>query len=291
MSPKERLVIIGNGMAGLRVAEELHRLAPDRYAVTIFGAEPHPAYNRILLSPVLAGDKSLDEIILADAGWYAERNITLHAGDEVFTIDRVHRRVVTIAGLTARYDRLVLATGSSPILLSLPGRDLPGVLTFRDIGDVHRIIGAASSGRHAVVIGGGLLGLEAASGLRRRGLSVTVIHLVDRLMERQLDAPAAAMLQRALEAQGLDFVLPAETAAILGRDRVTRVRLADGRELPADLVVMAVGIRPNIALAERTGLACGRGVRVDDGLATSDPRILAVGECVEHRGRSYGLVA
>ncbi len=291
MSEREKLVVIGNGMAGMRTVEELLALAPDRYRITVFGAEPCGNYNRILLSPVLAGDKGLQDILLNDLDWYAERGITLHAGREVTAIDRARRRVRAADGTEAPYDRLLLATGSLPVVLPLPGADLDGVVTFRDIADVERMLAAAAGGRRAVVIGGGLLGLEAANGLGRRGMEVTVVHLAQSLMERQLDAPAAALLRRSLEARGLRILLEAQTEALLGAERVRAVRLADGRELEADLVVMAVGIRPNIALARDAGLHCERGVVVDDTLQTFDPRIYAVGECAQHRKTTYGLVA
>ena len=288
---RERLVVVGNGMAGMRCVEELLELAPDRYAITVIGAEPHGNYNRIQLSPVLAGEKGLEEIMLNDESWYAERDIELLAGRAATTLDRRRRAVVLDGGLRVPYDRLLLATGSEAVRLPVPGADLAGVVTFRDIEDVRRMQAAARAGGRAVVIGGGLLGLEAAYGLLRQGMEVTVVHLVETLMERQLDAPAAAILQDSLEARGLKFCKPARTEAILGEDRVRAVRLAGGDELPADLVVMAVGIRPNIALARAAGLHCERGIVVNDTLQTYDPRIYAVGECVQHRGRTYGLVA
>ncbi|HHQ42293.1 MAG TPA: NAD(P)/FAD-dependent oxidoreductase, partial [Chromatiales bacterium] len=259
---RERLVLVGNGMAGVRTLEELLALAPDLYEITVFGAEPHGNYNRILLSPVLAGEKRLEEIMLNDEAWYAERGITLHKGREVTEIDRARRVVRAADGTEAPYDRLLLATGSVPFVIPVPGNDLEGVVTFRDIGDVERMIAAAGEGRHAVVIGGGLLGLEAAHGLLRRGMDVTVVHLLDRLMEKQLDATAAGMLKKALEERGLKFLMEHETEAILGERRVEGVRFANGLEIPADLVVMAVGIRPNIELARRAGLHCERGVVV-----------------------------
>jgi nitrite reductase (NADH) large subunit len=288
---KERLVVIGNGMAGMRTVEELLKLAPDKYAITVFGAEPRVNYNRILLSPVLAGEKQFDDIVLNSAAWYAENGITLHTGSEVIGIDRAARKVVARDGREASYDRLLLATGSNPFLLPLPGASLPGVIAFRDMADVEAMLEASRAYRHAVVIGGGLLGLEAANGLSKQGMKVTVIHLPDTLMERQLDVAAARMLKKELEARGLQFILRGQTQEIVGKKRVQGVRLADGRELSADLVVMAVGIRPNIALAKATGLYCERGVVVNDTLQTYDPRVYAVGECVQHRGQTYGLVA
>ena len=288
---KEKLVLIGNGMAGVRTLEELFKLTPDRYAVTVFGAEPHPNYNRIMLSPVLAGEKTVDDIVLNSREWYAEHDVSLVTGDPVVAIDRKNRQVTTASGLTQDYDRLLIATGSNPFIIPVPGHDKGGVIGFRDIADVDTMLAAARSGKHAVVIGGGLLGLEAANGLLKNGMDVTVVHLLDTLMERQLDKPAAALLKASLEQRGLKFLMAAQTAAILGDDQVTGVRFADGSETPADLVVMAVGIRPNIALAQQAGLYCERGILVSDTMQTYDPRVYAVGECVQHRGTCYGLVA
>jgi nitrite reductase (NADH) large subunit len=288
---KPKLVLIGNGMAGVRTLEELLKLAPGKYDITVFGAEPHPNYNRILLSPVLAGEKKLDDIILNDDAWYAEHGITLHKGKKVVAIDRVRRCVRTEDGTEAAYDRLLLATGSAPFILPVPGKDLEGVVGFRDIRDVELMLEASEKHRNAVVIGGGLLGLEAANGLKKRGMNVTVVHLLDTLMERQLDKPAAALLQRALEHSGLDFKLEAQTEALLGEGRVRAVRFKDGSEVPADLVVMAVGIRPNVGLAKASGIHCERGILVSDTMQTFDPQVYAVGECVQHRGKLFGLVA
>ncbi len=289
---RQKLVLVGNGMAGMRTIEELLVLAPDKYDITVFGAEPHGNYNRILLSPVLAGEKDLDQIMINDESWYTERGIVLHAGKEVVAIDRAGRRVIAADGTVESYDRLLLATGSNPFMIPVPGAELPGVVTFRDIRDVNAMLAAAQTGlKHAVVIGGGLLGLEAANGLLKQGMDVTVVHLLDILMERQLDAAAAGLLKHNLEERGLRFLMPAQTAAILGEDRVRAVRFKDGLEISADLVVMAVGIRPSIELAKRAGLHCERGVIVNDTMQTYDPRIYAVGECVQHRGMTYGLVA
>lgn len=282
----EKLVVIGNGMAAARMAGDLAQLAPERHDVTVIGAEAHRAYNRVLLSSVLAGDRGKDEIGLPEEAVAAAR----YLGEAVEHIDRAARTVTTSAGRRVDYDTLVLATGSWPIVLPIPGATLPGVLQFRDIADVERMIAASQAGGRAVVVGGGLLGLEAAEGLRRRGMDVTVVHLMPWLMERQLDQAGGAMLQAVLERRGLGVVLAAQAEAILGENRVRAVRLRDGRELPADLVVMAVGIRPRIELAKSTGLACGRGVQVDDAMLTSDRAIYAIGECAEHRGRCYGLV-
>jgi nitrite reductase (NADH) large subunit len=288
---RRRLVLVGNGMAGMRAVEELLELAPDLYEITVFGAEPGGNYNRILLSPVLAAEKTVDDIMLNTPEWYAERGITLHAGRTVARIDRARRLVVCTDDFAVPYDRVILATGSNPIVLPLPGAELPGVVSYRDIHDVERMVAAAERVKNAVVIGGGLLGLEAANGLQKRGMKVTVVHLLDTLMERQLDSAAAGLLKRSLEARGLTFLMPVQTAAIKGRERVEAVAFKDGTEIPADLVVMAVGIRPNIAVAKASGLVCERGMLVNDTLQTFDPSIYALGECVQHRGACYGLVA
>lgn len=287
---KPRLVLVGNGLAGMRMLEDLLEIAPDMYDIEVFGAEPHGNYNRILLSPVLSGEKKLEDIMLHPHSWYQERGITFNAGDEVVQIDRKRRLVIAKSGYTTSYDRLVIATGSNPVVLPLEGKELPGVTTFRDIYDIDKMIDASEKYKHAVVIGGGLLGLEAAHGLNKRGMKVTVIHLMDRLMERQLDHVAAGMLKDTLEKRGMTIELNAQTQRITGTDRVTGIQLQDGREIPADLVVMAVGIRPNIDLAKSAGLYCERGVVVNDTMHTYDPRILAVGECAQHRGIAYGLV-
>jgi nitrite reductase (NADH) large subunit len=288
---KRRLVVVGNGMAGMRTVEELLKAAPSLYDIEIFGAEPRGNYNRVLLSPVLSGETRVDDIMLHPLSWYREQGVTLHAGDPVVAIDRVRRRVTSRSGVEAAYDRLLVATGSNPIVLPVPGNSLPGVVAFRDLDDVGTMLDAARPHARAVVIGGGLLGLEAANGLRCRGMDVTVVHLLERLMERQLDPAAAGLLQRSMEGRGLKFKMPARTTAILGGERVTGVRFEDGSELEADLLVMAAGIRPNIELAQRAGLRCERGILVDDTLLTFDPSIYAVGECVQHRNSTYGLVA
>jgi nitrite reductase (NADH) large subunit len=291
---RPRLVVVGNGMAGIRALEELLKIAPDLYDVTVFGAEPHPNYNRILLSPVLAGEQTVDEIVLNPLDWYADNAITLHTGRKVEQIDRVRRVVIADDGSSAPYDRLLLATGSNPFVLPVPGHDLPGVIAYRDIADTQAMIDAAARYRHAVVIGGGLLGLEAANGLKLRGMEVTVVHLMPWLMERQLDDTAGRLLQRSLQARGIAFEMGAQTAELRAgpAGRVSAVRFKDGRELPADLVVMAAGIRPNTALAQSAGLHCERGIVVSDTMQTiTDPRVYAVGECAAHRGIAYGLVA
>ncbi len=291
---KAQLVLVGNGMAGVRTLEALLAWAPELYDITVFGAEPHPNYNRVLLSPVLAGEQTLDEIVLNPLSWYAERGITLHLGQPVTHINRAARTVSTAEGVAVHYDRLLLATGSTPFMPNLPGRTMRGVMAYRDVADTQAMIAAAAVHRHAVVIGGGLLGLEAANGLLQRGMAVTVVHLGPWLMDRQLDEVAAGLLQRTLEARGLKFLLSAQTEALLGDDagQVRAVRFVDGLEVPAQLVVVAAGIRPNTALAEAAGLHCQRGIVVDDTLqTTTDPRIYAVGECAAHRGTAYGLVA
>ncbi|OHB31772.1 MAG: nitrite reductase large subunit [Phenylobacterium sp. RIFCSPHIGHO2_01_FULL_69_31] len=289
---KERLVVIGNGMAGCRAVQEVLKRDPGRYDITIFGAEPRVNYDRIMLSPVLAGEKSFADIVINDEAWYADNGIDLRAGARVEVIDREARLVRAADGTEAPYDRLILATGSDPIRLPLPGADLAGVVTFRDLDDVEAMIAAAKPGAKAVVIGGGLLGIEAAYGLSKRGMGATVVHLMDVLMERQLDASAGFLLTEALAEKGVETVLEAQSEEILGANgRVSGLRLKDGRVLDCDLLVMAVGIRPNGTLAKAAELEVNRGVVVDDSLRTSDPAIYAIGECVEHRGQCYGLVA
>lgn len=288
---RPHLVVVGNGMAGCRAVEELLARDSDRYRVTIFGAEPHVNYNRIMLSPVLAGEKAFEDIVINDAAWYGDNGIELIAGDPVTAIDRAAKTVTARSGRSVSYDKLLIATGSDPFIIPVPGKDLPGVISFRDMSDVDAMLAAADQGGDAVVIGGGLLGLEAAHGLSLRGMKVTVLHLMPTLMERQLDEAAGWLLKSALEARGQTVLTGADTAEILGSDRVEGVRLKDGREIPASLVVMAVGIRPSTALAREAGLDVGRGIKVDDHMVTSDPDVLAVGECVEHDGQVYGLVA
>src|SRR5471030_1545121 len=287
----QSLVVVGNGMAGMRTVEELLKLAPQLYDITVFGAEPHGNYNRILLSPVLAGEKSMEDIMLHTREWYAQNGITLHAGDPVEHIDRRRRLVRSRSGIEVYYDRLLIATGSTPFIIPVPGHRLPGVVAFRDINDVETMLEYSRNRRRAVVIGGGLLGLEAANGLQRQGMEVTVVHASDTLMNQQLDQPAAMLLQKALEMKGLRFLLNAQTAEIVGAENVRAVRFQDGSEIPTDLVVMTAGVRPNIALAQRAGLHCERAIVVDDTLQTYDPRIYAVGECVQHRRATFGLVA
>ncbi|MET4701804.1 nitrite reductase (NADH) large subunit [Constrictibacter sp. MBR-5] len=287
----KRLVVIGNGMAAGRVLEELFERASEAWAVTIFGSEPRVNYNRIMLSPVLSGEKRYEDILIHDDAWYDANGITLHRGKEVVFVDRAAKRVVAKDGTTADYDALLIATGSNPFVVPIPGATLPGVVTYRDLDDVEAMLAAARQGGRAVVIGGGLLGLEAAAGLKAQGMEVTVLHLMPTLMERQLDQAAGYLLEQAMELRGIAVRTRANTHAILGDSRVTGVRLDDGTELAAEIVVMAVGIRPNAALAKAAGLDVNRGVLVDDTMRTSDPDVFAVGECVEHRGVCYGLVA
>ena len=295
---KSKLVMVGNGMAGVRTLEELIKVAPDLYDIAVFGAEPHPNYNRILLSPVLAGEQTLDEIVLNSWDWYTDNHIKLHAGKKVIEVDRVKRIVRADDGTEEEYDRLLMCTGSNPFILPIPGKDLEGVIAYRDIADTNAMIDAATRYKKAVVIGGGLLGLEAANGLMLRGMEVTVVHVMPTLMERQLDSVAGKLLQKSLEDRGLKFLIGAQTQELVGSDdggkagRVTSIKFKDGTELATDLVVMAVGIRPNTQLAESMRLHCNKGIVVNDTMQTvTDARIYSVGECAAHRGIAYGLVA
>ena len=286
----EPLVIIGNGMATMRLVEELSQRALGRYAIALIGEEPRLAYNRVLLSSVLAREISRTDVELKSQSWYRDHGVSLIYGQRATSIDVDARRVTLANGAKLPFTRLVLATGSKPIRLNVPGMDLPGVLTFRDLGDVDSIEQAALLNRKAVVIGGGLLGLEAAYGLAKAGLQVSVIHLMDRLMERQLDARGSALLKAAVEAKGIAVYLNAETAAIKGAQRAQAVVLKDGREIAGDLVVVAAGIRANADLAQGAGLEVGRGIVVNDTMQTGKAGIYAIGECAEHRGICYGLV-
>jgi len=292
---KARLVVIGNGMAGMRTIEELlkmsAKISQDEFDITVFGAEPQPNYNRILLSPVLSGEMKFQDTVLNDWDWYEQNHITLYAGKLVTKIDRKHCTVETEDGLIVPYDRLLIATGSNPIMLPIPGIDLPGVLAYRSIADVEKMLAAAKTCKRVVVIGGGLLGLEAANGLSLQGMDVSVVHLCDWPMERQLDQVGGGLLKNELEKRGLKFYLSRQTEAILGDEKVTGLRFKDGEEIAADLVIMAAGIRPNIALAKSANIHCERGIVVNDTMQTYDPKIYAVGECVQHRGQVYGLVA
>ena len=291
-SRKERLVVIGNGMAGMRTVEELMKLGGGaRYDVTVFGAEPHVNYNRILLSSVLAGEKGLEEIVIHSREWYDEHAIELITGDPATSIDTQRKTISSAGGRAVSYDRLLIATGSKPLAPPIPGLHLPGVCAFRDIADVEKMLDAARTRKRAVVIGGGLLGLEAAWGLKQRGMSVALVHLMPTLMERQLDAAAGQLLQRDLDRRGIAFFTNGQTEEVLGSERAEAVQLADGRMIPADLVVLAIGIRPNIDVAKAAGLQVSRGILVFDDMRTSEPDIFAVGECVEHRGQTFGLVA
>lgn len=287
----EKLVIIGNGMAPGRMLEHLLEKAPDLYQVTIFNAEPRVNYDRIMLSPVLSGEKDYEEIIIHGDGWYIKHGITLYKGHKIVAIDRQAKTVTSDHGVTEPYDKLVIATGSVPFIIPVPGHDLPGVLTYRDLDDVRAMMLAAQSRAKAVVIGGGLLGLEAAAGLNAQGMDVTVLHVMPTLMERQLDPAAGYLLQRAVEQRGIKVITKANTQAITGKGKVEQVELADGTIIPATLVVMAVGIRPNAALAKEAGIAVNRGIIVDAGMRSNDPDIFALGECAEVNGMVYGLVA
>ncbi|MEM9733831.1 MAG: nitrite reductase large subunit NirB [Pseudomonadota bacterium] len=289
---KRKLVVVGNGMAPGRMLEYVLEADPNRFDITIFNAEPRVNYNRLMLSPVLSGEKTYEDILTHDDDWYATHGITLHKSARVETIDREAKTVTSVNGITAEYDDLVIATGSSPIIIPLPGHDLEGVLTYRDLDDVERMIEASNTKQHAVVIGGGLLGLEAAAGLKMQGLDVSVIHLAPTLMERQLDAAAGHLLEKAFVDRDIKVFTGSNTKEITGSDgAVTGVLLDDGTQLPADIVCMAVGIRPAVDLAKAVGLETERGIVVSDDMRTSDPTIFALGECVQHRGQCYGLVA
>ena len=287
-----KLVIIGNGMAGAKLLEELNS-SEHAYDITVFGNEPYGNYNRIMLSPLLAGEKTLNEIMIFDRPWYDANGITLCAGAEkaIVRIDRLNKRVTTKDGEHTFYDRLVIATGSNPFMLPIEGADLDGVMSFRDIRDVDNMISVAKQYKKAVVIGAGLLGLEAAMALCGRGMDVTVVHNSKLPLNRQLDQEAGQLLKRALETRGLNFKMEAVTQSIQGKLRVEKVQFSDGSQLEADLVVMAIGIRPNIELAQDCGLYCKKGIVVSDTLQTYDPSIYALGECIEHRGQTFGLVA
>ena len=288
---KMKLVLVGNGLAGMRCLEDLLDMAPDRYEITVIGEEPWGNYNRIMLSPVLSGEKTIDDIMLHPHAWYADKGIRLFAGDPAVRIDRPRKHVYTEKGEVISYDRLILATGSKPFVPPIPGSDLKGVLSFRDIYDVNSMLDYCKTWKNAVVIGGGLLGLEAAYGLKQQGMNVTVLHLMDRIMDRQLDSKASQMLKTAIEQKGITILTAANTEGLIGEEgHVTQVKLKDGTVLDADLVVFAVGIHPNMALAQSAGLRCNRGVLVNDTMQTFDPSIYAVGECIEHRGQTFGLV-
>jgi len=288
-----RLVVVGNGMAAMRTVEELLALHPERYHITVISKEPHGSYNRILLSPVLAGEKNFDQIMLNRPEWYAEHGISLKAGVTVQAVNRARREVQLDNGEVLGYERLLLATGSNPFMIPLPNHQHPAVISFRDINDVETMLTNAASCQNVIVIGGGLLGLEAANGLNKRGIKVTVVHDTDYLLNRQLDAEAANLLKNFLQQQGVSFVLNAKTDHIALHDDGSLKGLAfkDGTMLDGQLIVMAVGVRPNVQLAKDMGLQVDKAIVVNDTLQTSDPRIYAVGECVQHRGALFGLVA
>jgi len=292
---KQKLVVIGNGMAGMKTVEELLSSCLEKFSITIFGAEPYGNYNRIMLSPVLCGEKSIKDIMINDRQWYKDNNIILHAGPDkaVISIDRIRKVVISKDGTQAHYDRLLISTGSRPFILPVAGNDLQGVIAFRDVYDVNTMLDYSKQKTHAVVLGGGLLGLEAANGLAKRGMQVTVVHSNVTLLNRQLDSTAGYLLQQALERRGVRFKMPAKTLSLVddGKGHVKAVLFADDSELPCDLFVMAIGIRPNMALAESAGIHCDKGIVVSDTLQTYDPSIYAVGECIQHRGDTFGLVA
>jgi nitrite reductase (NADH) large subunit len=277
-------------MAAARLVDELSKCALGRYAIAVIGDEPRLAYNRVLLSSVLAGETASEDIELRSAAWWRERGVTLKYGCLATEIDVGRREIKVENDESVPFSRLVLATGSSALRLNVPGADLAGVHTFRDSRDVDRLLSLAAKKRRVVVVGGGLLGLEAAYGLAKAGAPVTLIHLMDRLMERQLDAPAAALLKTLVERKGIEIVLNANTARIHGETRVEGLELTDGRMIDADAVIFAAGIRPNVALARDAGVPVNRGIVVDDHLETGMPDIFALGECAEHRGTCYGLV-
>lgn len=292
---KQRLVVIGNGMSGIRTVEEVLNIGRGQYDITVFGSEPYGNYNRIMLSSVLSGEKNIEDIVTHDRQWYQENQITLHAGAEkaVVHINRVEKCVTAKDGTQAPYDRLLIATGAKPVIPSIPGADLDGVISFRDIFDVNRLINYSRSHQKAVVLGGGLLGLEAANGLSLRGMDVTVVHNKPVLLNRQMDTQAGALLRQELEGRGLAFKMPARTSKLLAdaSGHIRAVEYEDGSKQDCDLFVTAIGIKPNLALARSMKIHCERGIVVNDNLQTYDPSIYAVGECIQHRGETFGLVA
>ncbi len=290
MGRQQRLLVIGGGMAGVRLVEEIVKLDPRRFAITIVGAEPRPGYNRVLLSALLAQDVGEADIRLKEADWYRAMGVRLVTGDPVMAVDVKTRSATLGSGEVLAFDRCVFATGSQAVRLPLLGGDLAGVITFRDVEDVGQMEQAAVGGRRIAVIGGGLLGIEAAYGLAKRGADVTLVHVMDSLMERQLDRRAAEVLRRAIEAKGVKVLLGRQTTEVLGDERVTGLAFADGTQIPADMVVFAVGIRPNVAVAKAAGLPVGRGIVVDDELGSAISGFHAIGECAEHAGQVYGLV-
>jgi len=292
---KPKLVLIGNGMAGAKLLEELMISCPEQYDITVFGDEPYGNYNRIMLSPLLAGEKTLDEIMIFTRQWYQDHGIALNAGKDKFIskVDRIKKCVHTLDGETTEYDRLIIATGSKPFILPIPGTDLKGVMSFRDIADVENMISAANTYKKAVVIGAGLLGLEAAMGLAGRGMDVTVVHSNSIPLNRQLDQESGELLKQELSERGLNFKMNAYTQEVVGDEngQVTKLLFKDGSELETDMVIMAIGIRPNFKLAQDSGVHCEKGIMVSDTLQTYDPSIYALGECIQHRGETFGLVA
>lgn len=293
--PKQRLVVIGNGMAGMRTIEELLSASPDQYNITVFGAEPYGNYNRIMLSAVLAGDKTVEDIVINPREWYTENKIKLHAGENkaVARIERGFKKVIAMDGTTASYDRLLIATGSKAIFPKVEGNDLDGVISFRDIVDVNKMLDYSRTHKKAIVLGGGLLGLEAANGLALRGMDVTVIHRNEVLLNRQLDKFAAQLLQSELEQRGITFKMATKLKKLVGNDakHIIAAQFEDNSELACDLLISAIGIEPNIAIAQEAGLYCEHGIVVNDTLQSYDPSIYAVGECIQHRGSTFGLVA
>ncbi|UOQ93906.1 FAD-dependent oxidoreductase [Halobacillus shinanisalinarum] len=287
---KQKLVLIGNGMAGVRCVENILREDNESFDITIFGSEPHANYSRIMLSSLLQGETTFDDIMIHSHNWYLENNIRLFSGETVTEIDKEKKMVKTDKCRQVQYDKLIIATGSSPVMLPLQGIEKEGVISFRTIEDCQTMMQMAKTYKTAVVIGGGLLGLEAARGLLNIGVKVNVVHISSYLMERQLDQDASRMLQEELESQGMNFLFDKESEEIVGEERVERVRFKDGSEIETDLVVMAVGVRPNIQLAQDSGIETNRGILVDDFLSTHSPDIYAVGECAEHEGMVYGLV-
>ena len=287
----KKLVMIGNGMAGVRTIEEILKRSPEQFEITIFGQEPHPNYNRIKLSNILQGDTSFEEIIINPFDWYKENNIQLYTGETITRIDSNRKLVISDQGREVEYDELIIASGSNSFILPIPGADKLGVTGFRDIRDCEMMIKSAQEYKKAVVIGGGLLGLEAARGLLNLGMKVDVVHLMPSLMERQLDPIASSLLKDELEAQGMKFLMEKETVEIIGDERVAGLRFKDGSLVPADLVVMAIGIKSNTNVAKNSGIYVNRGIVVNDFMETNVPNIYAVGECAEHREVVYGLVA
>ena len=288
---KQKLILIGSGMVGVKFLEELLEEAPDQFEIRVFNKEPAPGYNRIMLSPVLAGEMTAADIITHDYQWFEEHEIKFHSGTSIISVDTESKTVTTDLGGSYEYDRLIVATGSNPFMPPIPGSELSGVISFRDMRDVKLMSEVAKTKHNAVVIGGGLLGLEAANGLMKLGMNVTVIHRRDILMNVQMDQESGRLLKESLVTEGMHFLMPAEAKRFMGTDSVEAIELQDGSVIKADLVVMAVGIRPNIQLAQKIGLDCHHGILVNDQLQTNLTHIYALGECVEHRGQLYGLVA